>query len=778
MRETSSKLRKEDYRLLRGEGRFVADLFFPNTHYVGFIRSKMPHARLLLVDIEAALHSEGVVAIIKAEDLPAELGEVPMIWPLEGLRNPGHPLLAKDTVRYKGEPFAVVVATSPEALNQAMALVNVVYDPLPSITSLSQVIGSSVPPIHEEAEGHKAYCWMKEYGDRSALDRADDRLEQRLVVPRVVPSPIETRGIVASYDPVLDELKVWSSTQFAHVLRLSLALTLPHPENRLQVQCPDVGGAFGAKMNVYREEILVAYLSKRLKKVLKYIETRSEHFLATTHGRDQIQEVTAHYRHSGEIEGLEVRIHANMGAYLQAATPGIPIFTTQMLSGCYHIPYIRVEVIGYYTNQTPTDAYRGAGRPEASYLVERTIDLVAQRLHQDSADIRIQNFIQPEEFPKKVVTGLVYDSGNYAEALKQAIELVGMNHWKEEQHIRRQRGDVKQIGIGISSYVEFCGSGPSRHNAALGLMTGGFESAVVRILPTGKAVVISGTCPSGQGHHTSWSMLTERLLGIPLQDVEVVTGNTVNTPWGSGTFGSRSAAVGGAAIYRACEKIIKKVIEYVGFLWNKPVSSLVFEQGIVKAGAQEIGIVQVAHQLYLAHQLPPDMEPGLEATAFFEPDNYTFPFGCHICIAEVDTSTGQPKILQYAAVDDCGETIHEQIVEGQVRGGIVQGMGQALWEAFVSPNDQGLMETDSFRTYRMPRATDIPPILLGRTCTPSPVNPLGVKGVGESGAIGSPPAIMNAIVDALKLYGVEHLDMPATPNRIWQIIKAKRGTIG
>lgn len=763
--------RKEDLRFITGQGRYVGDIEVPNMYYVIFVRSTVAHAIIENIDYGDA-KIPGVIDIFTFKELPDNLGEVPMVWPVDSLKNPGHPLLAKGKVRYVGEPVVMIISKSREIGLHAASKIRIEYKELKSVTSLSQVIKKNSPLVHQEIEGNIAYDIKKTFGDEDILESAEFSFRKRIIIPRVGPLPLETRGVVVQYDEHTDNLTVWSSTQLPHVLRLSLSLAIGHPENRLFIKCPDVGGAFGSKMNIYREEILLAYYAKKLKKNLKFIETRTEHFFNTTQGRDQIHDVEVYYNSNGKILGIDLVLHANMGAYLHAATTGMPIYTLKMLSNCYDIPYINVNVKAYYTNQIAIDAYRGAGRPEAIFLLERIIDIVSQKCHKSPIEVRKENFIRATDFPKRVITGLEYDSGDYQKSLDKVLRISGYNEWKNEQERRRKRRDIYQLGIGISSYVEFCGTGPSKENKALGLMTSGFESAVVRFHPLGSVTVISGSCPAGQGHETTWAQIASRELGVSFENIEVITGETSNVPWGGGTYGSRSTAVGGTAIYNACQKILQKSKRFVSLIWNVDISQVNFKNGVFFTDEGiSIGIEEVSQKLYVAHELPEGMEPGLEATVFFEPSNLTFPFGTHLCIVEVNTITGEPKILEYFTVDDCGYIIHEDIVEGQIRGGIAQGIGQALMEEICNEQSSSVPISQSFRTYQLPRAFDIPKIILDKTITPSPTNPLKVKGVGEAGAIGSPPAIINAIVDALSIFGVDHIDMPATSDKIWSAIQ-------
>lgn len=765
--------RKEDIRFITGQGRYIGDVYLPDMHYVSFVRSSVPHAIIEEIDYKSAL-IPGVIGIFTYKDLPDTLGEVPMVWPVDNLKNPGHPLLAKDRVRYMGEPIVMIVSNNRAVGIQAVNKVFIKYKELKSVTSLSQATKKDNPLVHEEIEENIAYDIKKTFGEKEILESAEFSFYKRIIIPRVGPLPLEPRGVVARYDEYTDSLTVWSSTQLPHVLRLSLSLAIGHPENRLFVKCPDVGGAFGSKMNIYREEILLAYYAKKLKRNLKFIESRQEHFFNTTQGRDQIHDVEVYHNSDGKILGIDLVLYANMGAYLHAATPGMPIYTLKMLSNCYEIPYINVNVKAYYTNQVAIDAYRGAGRPEAIFLLERIMDMVARKCNKTPIEVRKRNFIKASDFPKRVITGLEYDSGDYHKSLDKVLRISEYSKWKEKQEIKRKNRDVYQLGIGLSSYVEFCGTGPSKENKALGLMTSGFESAVVRFHPLGSVTVISGSCPAGQGHETTWAQIVCRELGISFENIEVITGETSNVPWGGGTYGSRSAAVGGTAIYNACQSIIKKSKMYVSLVWNVDISQVNFENGVFFTVDENcMGIEQVAQKLYMAHDLPEGMEPGLEATVFFEPSNLTFPFGAHLCIVEVNTITGESKILEYFTVDDCGHIIHEEIVEGQIRGGIAQGIGQALMEEICQDQLSSIPLSQSFRTYQLPRAFDIPKITLDKTITPSPTNPLKVKGVGEAGAIGSPPAIINAIVDALSIFNIDHIDMPATSDKIWAAIQEK-----
>lgn len=762
--------RLEDWRLLTGNGRFLDDIEHPGTCYISFVRSPYPHAEIIDIDF-SSINLPGIIDIITYRDLDDHLIGPSTICRVEGMQDPGQPLLAKDIVRYIGEPIVMIIARSKRLARACQHQIKIKYKKLDAVIGLEAVMrGQSKTLVHDGIQGNLAFEWNAVYGNTDLGLQELQKANYQFVIPRVAPLPMETRGLFVDYDYVNDQIYLETSTQIPHAVRAAIAYSISHPEQRIIVKSPDVGGAFGAKMNVYREEILAAYFSKKMRIPLKYIETRSENFVGTTHGRDQVQDVTVYFGKNGRVYGLDVVLHANMGAYLQAGTPAIPLFTAQMLSGCYNLEYLKVKVMAYYTNQTPTDAYRGAGRPEAIYLIERVIELVAKRCGLDSIEVRKLNFIRQDEFPKKVITNLVYDSGNYERTLDLALSLSNYKKWREEQEKRRNKQDPVQLGIGISSYVEFSGSAPSKNNAFIGLQSGGFESAVVRFHPTGSVTVISGSSPTGQGHQTSWTQIVERTLGIPRDHIDIVTGNTQNTPWGGGSFGSRSASVGGTAIYKACLSVIDKGKKFLSSLWDVPIEEIDFSKGMYICGQRKEWLGKVAQKLYLAHDLPDDMEPGLEATIFYEPENFTYPFGTHICIVEVDTRTGEPSIVQYYAIDDCGKMINEQIAKGQIIGGILQGVGQALYEEVAHDRSSKLI-THSFRTYHLPKATHVFPINLKHTVTPSPVNPLGVKGVGESGTIGSIVAVSNAILDALTPFEIDHLHMPHTPEKIWNVIR-------
>ncbi|MFL6207974.1 MAG: xanthine dehydrogenase family protein molybdopterin-binding subunit, partial [Pyrinomonadaceae bacterium] len=635
----------------------------------------------------------------------------------------------------------------------------------------------------------------------AALAGSDHVIKQRIINQRLAPVAMEPRGVLARYLPGEEELTVWSSTQIPHLLRTQLAIMIGIPENKLRVITPEVGGGFGSKLNVYAEEALLGWISMQQGKPAKWIETRRENMQATIHGRDQIGELEIGCMNDGTLMGLRYNVIADLGSYHQLLTPAIPTLTGLMLSGCYKIPAIQINVTGVFTNKMATDAYRGAGRPEATYVVERALDLVALELGIDPVEARRRNFPQPDEFPFKTATGLFYDSGNYQGALDKALANSDYENLRAEQKAARAEG--KLIGIGVSTYVEICALGPSQAMPA-----GGWESATVRIEPTGKVTVLTGASPHGQGQETSFAQLAADELGVELNDVTVIHGDTAIVQYGIGTFGSRATAVGGTAVYIAIERLKEKASKIAAHLLGTDAASVSFADGkFTRAGAQKtagaaagadpgevpapvlpagqdpagalpepdadgkhVSLQDVALAAHLAKDLPPDMEPGLSATYFFEPKNFTFPFGTHIAVVELDRDTGAINFRRYVAVDDCGKVINPLLVDGQVHGGIVQALGQALYETVVY-DETGQLVTGTLMDYAVPRAHMLPWFELDRTETPSPVNPLGVKGVGEAGTIGATPAIVSAVVDALAPFGIRHLDMPIKPEAVWRIIK-------
>ena len=762
--------RREDPRLIRGLAHYVDDIQLPNVLHAAILRSPYAHARIRAMRTDQARRHPGVVAVITGNEIRDQVGCVPVASQNPTLRVPKRYVLAVDKVCFVGEGVVVVVAEDRYAARDALDLIEVDYEPLPVVSDPEKALASGAPVIHPEWPDNVAFRFDLKQGNLAkAFKEAERVVKQRLIHQRLAPIAIEPRGVLARYLPGEEELTLWSSTQIPHILKTQLSVMLKLPENRVRVIAPEVGGGFGSKLNVYAEEGLIGHLAIKLKRPVKWIEGRRENMQGTIHGRGQVGEVEVAVKKDGTILGLQYRVIADIGAYHQLLTPGIPPLTGLMLSGAYKIPALAIEVTGVFTNKVATDAYRGAGRPEATYVIERIIDRVAQELAIDPVKIRQKNFPRPKEFPFKTATGLIYDSGNYQGALNKALRLSGYQGWRGEQRKLREKG--RYLGIGLSTYVEICGMGPSAAMPA-----GGWESGTVRVEPTGKVTVLTGVSPHGQGQETSFAQIVADEFGVPLDDIHVIHGDTAVVPSGIGTFGSRATAVGGTAVFQAAQKVKEKAREIAAHLLESDPEDLVFSEsrfsvkGVPKKG---VSLQEIALEAHLARNLPKKMEPGLTATSVFEPANFTFPFGAHICIVEVDPETGRIEIRKYVAVDDCGKVINPLLVDGQIHGGIAQGLGQALLEEVVY-DEEGQLLTGSLMDYALPRAEDLPRLELARTETPTPVNPLGVKGVGEAGTIGSTPAIVNAVVDALAPFGVTHVDMPLKPEKIWRLCREKK----
>jgi carbon-monoxide dehydrogenase large subunit len=758
--------RKEDPRLIQGRSHYVDDIQLCGMLYLAFVRSPYAHAQIKSISLEAARQMPGVLAVYTGKDIEGRLGLIPCAAGLEGLKVPDHPCLALGRARYVGEPVAVVVANTRYQAADAAAKVEVDYDPLPAVTDMDKAVSAGSPLIHEQFGDNIAFVAKLEGGDWKAVE-ADSSLKvirQRLINQRLAPLSMETRGVVASYSRGEDTLTVWSSTQIPHLLKTQLALMTGVDEARVRVIAPEVGGAFGSKLNVYGEEGVACFVSRRLDKPVKWIENRRENLQATIHGRDQIDDLEIYFHPDGKVAGLKCHILADLGAYHQLLTPAIPTLTALMILGCYSIPAVWVETKGVFTNKMATDAYRGAGRPEATYIIERAMDMVARELNLDPVDVRLKNFPPPG---KDVVlaTGVSYDTANYQKTLKIVLALSGYKKLRREQARLRKKG--KHLGIGLSTYVEICAMGPSSRMPA-----GGWESGTVRVEPTGKVTVLSGTSPHGQGEQTSFAQIVAEELGVPYDDVTVFHGDTNQVPMGIGTFGSRTTAVGGTAIYHAAQRIKKKMARLAAHKLGVKPGELVFRDGKVETedASKSMKFVEVVGEAYFARQLPPGVEPGLMENYVFEPPNYTYPFGAHVAVVEIDGETGEVSLRNYFAVDDCGRILNPMLVEGQVHGGLAQGIGQALWEEHVY-DENGQLLTGSLMDCAIPKAHQFCWFETAHTETPTPVNPLGVKGVGEAGTIGSTPAVVNAVMDALQPFGVRHLDMPLKPEKIWQILK-------
>lgn len=763
--------RREDPRLIMGRGTYVDDVQLPRMTYAAILRSPYAHARIRSINVDRAKALPGVVAVITGADLQGK--NVPCGWTLPDMKVAPHPALAVGKVRYTGDAVAVVVAEERYIARDALDLIEVDYEPLPVVVDAEKAIEPGAPQLHDEVPNNTTFVWKVAGGDvDKAFREAEVVVKERIVNQRLIPNAIEPRGIVAQYNPGSGDLTMWSATQIPHLVRLLLSMVMGMPEHKIRVIAPEVGGGFGSKLYLYPEEVIVATLAKATGRPVKWIEERRENYVATTHGRDHVQYVEVAAKRDGTITGLRVKSIANMGAYLSTFAPGIPtILFGLMLSGNYRIPNISCEVVGVHTNTTLVDAYRGAGRPEATYLVERAVDLTARELGLDPAEIRRRNFVPANAFPYTTVTGVTYDSGDYQPTLEMALEMVGYQQLRQEQARLRQEG--KYLGIGVSTYVEICGMAPSQVLGAVGAGAGGWESATVRVHPSGKVTVYSGASAHGQGHETAFAQIVADGLGIPFEDVEVVHGDTAQVQFGIGTFGSRSAAVGGMAIQMSLQKIEDKAKKIAAFLLEAAEADLVFEGGkfFVKGSpGRDVSIQQVAFAAYVPHKYPTGLEPGLEATSFYDPSNFTWPFGTHVAVVEVDPETGVVKLQRYVAVDDCGRVINPLLVDGQIHGGLAQGIAQALYEEAVY-DENGQLISGSLMDYAVPKADDLPNFELARTETPSPVNALGVKGIGEAGTIASSAAIVNAVVDALAPLGVRHLDMPLKPERVWQAIQ-------
>jgi carbon-monoxide dehydrogenase large subunit len=772
-------LRKEDAEFLTGQARYTDDITVPGMLWMAVVRSPYAHARIRSVDASKALRMDGVVAAFSGQDFEWA-GPLLMAWPVtDDINNPPHWPLAKDKARYQGDGVAVVVAETRAQAVDGAEVVEVDYEALPASVDMEGALATGAPLVHDEFGTNRCYTWKLTNGDvDKVFAESPVVVKQRNVIRRLIPNAMEPRSIVAQPTPATGQLTMWSSTQIPHVLRTGMALATGIPESKLRIIAPRVGGGFGSKLQVYPEEALALELARRLGRPIKWTETRSEGYLATHHGRDQIQEMEIAADEDGKIRGYRARILANMGAYLMIISPGTPVLGAFLFCGCYGGEAYQTEFIGVFTNTTPVDAYRGAGRPESAYAIEHAIDALARRVGKDPVEIRRMNFLPPFTEPTASIGGLTIDSGNYPATLDHALELVGYEQMRKEQQVRRDQGDRKQLGIGFSTYIENCGWGPSKViGGVLKYAGGGWEAATIRVHPTGKVVVVTGTTPHGQGGQTTIAQLVADELGVPIDDVEVLFGDTDISPAGWDTYGSRSNAVGMPAVHRAGQKIIEKARKIAAHELEVSERDLVFEGGnfFVK-GAPSVtrSIPALAFSAWRAHDIPEGLEPGLEASAFFDPSNLVFPFGAHICVVEVDTETGDVDVVKYVAVDDVGTIINPQIVEGQVMGGVLQGVAEALAEEAVY-DEHGSLLSSSMTTYLVPAASEAPEFVVGSHETPSTTNELGVKGVGETGTIASPPAVMNAVVDALSHLGVIDIERPASPERVWRAIRGAKG---
>ena len=766
------RTRKEDARLVTGQTIWTDNIQLPGLLHIAFLRSPQAHARILSVDVSGARELPGVVAAFSGADFAAEQGSLPCAWPVTpDIVMPAHPPMAVDEVRYAGEIVACVVARDRYAAADALERIDVEYETLPPVLDMTAALADGSPKVHEA--GNKSFEWVFANGDlAAAFADAPVVLERTYRQQRLIPCAMEPRAAVCA--PVADEYTLWSSTQIPHVLRVMLALVTGIPEHKLRVVAPDVGGGFGSKLQVTAEEVLTLLIGRRLGRPVKWTESRSEGNLSAHHGRDQLQKIAIAADRDGRLRGLSVDLLADMGAYLMLVTPGVPLLGAFMFNSIYKMDAYSFKCTGVFTTKTPTDAYRGAGRPEATFAIEHAMDDLAAELGMDPLALRERNWIQHSEFPYTTIAGLTYDSGNYEAATERAVSLFDYSGLRAEQASRRSSGDPVQLGIGVSTYTEMCGLAPSRVLGQLAYGAGGWEHAAVRMLPTGKVEVVTGSSAHGQGHETAWSQIVADKLGVPFDDVRVLHGDTQVAPKGMDTYGSRSLSVGGVAVVGACEKVIAKARVVAAGLLEASADDLEWTPGRWSVrGDPEQGrtIAEIALATFAAHALPPGVEPSLDSDATYDPDNFSFPHGTHLCAAEVDTETGQVRLRRYVAVDDVGNVVNPLIVDGQVHGGLAQGIAQALYESAVYDADGNLVTT-TLADYLIPSAVDLPSFVTDRTQTPATTNPLGVKGVGEAGTIASTPAVVGAVIDALQPLGVTDIEMPCTPQRVWRAISS------
>ncbi|MEM7380665.1 MAG: xanthine dehydrogenase family protein molybdopterin-binding subunit [Bacteroidota bacterium] len=777
--------RREDARFLKGAGKYTDDLKLHGMTQLAFVRSPFAHAKILSVNTSEALKAKGVVAIYTAADGCGEFG-VPCGWQVdfkngETMREPAHPLLAKDKIRHVGEAVAAVIAESIEEARDAAELVEVDYEPLPAVTDPEEAMGKDAPLVHDQWEDNAAFDWCIG-NDRAeveaALESAHHVTEMEFRNQRLAPNAIEPRSYISDYDVNADKWTLYTSTQNPHLIRLLLcAFVLGIPEHKVRVVSHDVGGGFGSKIYHYTEEALVTWISREIGRPVKWTADRSEAFLTDAHGRDHVVRAKMGFDKDGKILGMLSDEYCAMGAYLSTFAPAVPTYLHGTLfQGVYTTPLIHLNVTAPFTHTVPVDAYRGAGRPEATYLLERIISKGAQEMGMDAADIRFKNFIPPFDGVKQdgyqTQVALQYDSGNYEATLKRGLEMLGYEDFRKEQEKARNNGNGKLLGVGISTYIEGCGIAPSAVVGALGARAGLYEVGQVRVQPTGKVSVFTGAHSHGQGHETVFAQFVADALGIPMDDVEIEHGDTDQVAFGMGTYGSRSLAVGGSAIIKSVEKILEKGAKIAAHKLEASEADLEYAEGkwTVKGTDKSISFGDVSLTAYVPHDYPEGLEPGLDFSSFYDPTNFTYPFGTHIAVVEVDKETGKVDLKRFVACDDVGNVMNPMIVDGQIHGGIAQGVGQALLEEVIY-DDQGQMISGSYMDYAMPRADDLPMIETDRTVTPCPHNPLGVKGAGEAGAIGSTPAVVNAVVDALSHLGVTDIQMPLTPQRVWKAMQ-------
>ena len=774
--------RKEDPRMISGRARYVDDITVPGTLYAAIVRSHEAHATITSIDTSAAAGRPDVVAVFTGEGLAGDFA-APMasVWNPPGveMNRPDNWPLKRGEVKHVGDPVAVVVGTDRYSVIDAAEQVVVEYDPKPVVTDPERALEDGSPLVWEQFGTNRTHVWKVSGGDiDAALADADLVVEQRLVNHRTAGAAIEPRGVLA--DPHGDSITLYSSTQVPHIARFVLSGVLNVPEDKLRVIAPDVGGGFGSKLQVYPEEALIAALARRLGRPVKWIESRSENMTNAHHGRDQINYVTLGAMRDGTVTGCRVRITADLGAYQLLLTPFIPELGFPVMGGTYKFPAIDLTFEGVFTNKMCTDAIRGAGRPEGTYWIELTMDKLAAELGMDPLELRRKNFIGKDEFPFTTALGITYDSGDYHGTLDRLLERFDLDAFRREQAELRERGIYR--GVGFSTYVEVCGLAPSRvvGPQGVGLNAAFWESAMVRVHPTGSATVFTGASPHGQGHDTSFAQIAADRLGIDPERIEVIHGDTDQGPWGWGTYGSRALAVGGEAVARAAVRVQEKAKEICAALLEADPQDIELAEGKYRVRGSPDRFKTMAEIAGAAHvppqELPADIEPGLEATSTFDPENFVYPFGAHACVVEVDPETGKLRVVRYVAVDDCGPAINPLLIEGQIHGGVAHAIGQALYEQ-VRYDENGQLMTATFVDYALPTAAELPSFETDRTETPSPVNSLGVKGVGEAGTIGATPAVTAALLDALAPLGVKWIDMPLTPMRVWEAIEQAKGGV-
>ena len=776
--------RVEDKRFITGKGRYTDDIVLQGMVHAQIVRSPYAHARIVSIDKSEAEGMPGVIAIYTGQDVAESgVGGVPAGWQVnfkngDTMKEPPHPLLVADKARFMGDAVAVVIAETKEQAKDAADALDVEYEELDAVVDAEKAVQSGAPLVHDDAPKNMAFDW--EIGDKTATDAAMASAHHitklEFVNQRVIPNAIEPRSVIGYFDPTNEKYTLYTSSQNPHLIRLLLcAFVLGIPEHKVRVVSPDVGGGFGSKIFHYIEEALMIWCSQRLGVPIKWTAERSESFMTDAHGRDHVTEAEMGFDRNGKVVGLRIKTFANLGAYLSTFAPAVPTYLHgTLLQGLYTTPAIHLDLVGSFTHTTPVDAYRGAGRPEATYLLERLMDTAALEMGVDPAELRFKNFIPPFDGVNEpgyvTQVALQYDSGNYEPVLERALEMVGYEDFRKEQAAAREQG--KYLGIGFSTYIEACGIAPSAVVGALGARAGLYESSQVRVQPTGKVSVYTGAHSHGQGHETTFAQVVADRLGIDIADVDIVHGDSDSVAFGMGTYGSRSLAVGGSAIVKSVDKVLEKGAKIAAHLLEASEDDLEYAGGkwTVKGTDKSVGFGDVSLTAYVPHNYPEGLEPGLDFSSFYDPANFTYPFGAHIAIVEVDAETGKVTLKRFIACDDVGNVINPMIVDGQIHGGIAQGVGQAMFEGAIY-DEYGQLTNGSYMDYTMPRADDLPSFEVDRTVTPCPHNPLGVKGAGEAGTIGSTPAVVNAVMDALSPFGIKDIRMPLTPERVWRAMQ-------